>query len=76
MAKMYRNNKEILRLQNENENYKIEEGHWNMPTCCSLLVYLIQLPLVFFAIYYQKGSVAPFYIKEDIYNGLNGFNNI
>jgi len=41
MSKIYRNNLKILKFNKDKEDFKIEEGDWVMPTCCSLFVYII-----------------------------------
>ena len=64
MAFLYKNNKNLIEINKNNNEFKIENGGHSVPNCCSLLVLTLQLIFIVLAIYIQKGSPQCFFLGD------------
>lgn len=60
----YATNKELFRKGRKKEGFLIEYGDWIPPTCCSMLVNIVQWLLTYWSIMLYKGDNSAFWLPE------------
>lgn len=67
----YSNNKELLRKYKNKNGFDIKYGNWIPPTCCSMLVNIIQFILTYTSIQLYKGQITAYWLPELIRGDLS-----
>ena len=63
-------NKNLIKKSGKKKGFSINSGGWIPPTCCSMLVNIIQLQLTYISIMLTKGNVQMFWLPELVRNDL------
>ena len=64
MSAHYAVNKELFRQGEKKDGFDIKYGEWVPPTCCSMLVNIIQWLLTYQSIMLYKGDNSAFWLPE------------
>jgi len=64
LSSHYRNNKELFRKKGKKPGFDIKYGNWMMPTCCSMLVNVVQWLLTLTSVMHQKNSWCVYWLPE------------
>ena len=70
LSVFFRMNKNLIKKSGKKKGFSINSGGWIPPTCCSMLVNVIQLQLTYTSIMLTKGNVQMFWLPELVRNDL------
>ena len=77
MVAKYRNNKDLFRKFSRKPGFNVKTGGWLPPTCCSMVVNVIQFMLTISSIMMYKSDANAFWLPQMIREDLTlEFNNV